>query len=130
MKGGLFLSDKEWAVIEPVLPKGKRRRDGRGRPPKDPRSVFNGIIWILVSGAPWYMLPKDVYPPYQTCHRYFQKWVRAGVMQKLLYNLSVLYRKNYNLSVPSFVDATFVSAKKGGRKLAKPGGARAPRSWH
>lgn len=121
--------DKEWAVIEPVLPRGKKRRDGRGRPPKDPRAVFNGILWILVSGAPWYMLPKEVYPPYQTCHRYFQKWVKAGVMQKLLSALSLHYRKRFQVPPLSFVDATFISAKKGAKKWAKPDGARVPRSW-
>lgn len=113
MKGGLFLSDKEWAVIEPVLPKAKKRTDGKGRPRKDPRAVLNGIIWILFSGAPWYMLPKYIYPPYQTCHRYFQRWVRAGVMQKLLRQLSLHYRKKQGTSTISFIDASFVSAKKG-----------------
>ena len=32
----------------------------------------NSILWILRTGAPW----KDLsprYPPYQTCHRWFQK---------------------------------------------------------
>jgi|SRR5687768_2552564 len=113
MKGGLFLCDEEWAVIEPVLPKTKKRKDGKGRPRKDPRAVLCGIIWVLFSGAPWYMLPKGMYPPYQTCHRYFQRWVRAGVMQKLLYRLSVHYRKKQGVPPLSFIDASFVSAKKG-----------------
>src|SRR5688572_14658119 len=97
--------------------------------PKIPRTVFNGILWILVSGAPWYMLPRGVYPPYQTCHRYFQRWVRAGVMQKLLYNLSRHARKTCKMPPLSFIDATFIAAKKGVRKWAKPDGERVPRSW-
>jgi transposase len=89
MKGGVYISDREWIVLELLLPKQKRRKDSRGRPPKNPREVLNGIIWILFSGAPWHMLP-DIYPPYQTCHRYFQSWTRKGVMQKMLRALNFL----------------------------------------
>ena len=42
------LTDLEWSVIEPVLP--KRRR---GPKPKKNRRVLNGIFWILRTGAPW-----------------------------------------------------------------------------
>ena len=36
-----------------------------------------GILWVLGTGAQWRELPKK-YPPYQTCHRRFQQWVREG----------------------------------------------------
>jgi transposase len=112
MKGGLYLSDREWTVLEPLLPKVKRRKDGRGRPPKDPREVLNGIIWILFSGAPWHMLP-DGYPPYQTCHRYFQGWTRKGVMQRMLGTLSAYHASKRKQREISFIDASFSPAKKG-----------------
>ena len=35
--------------------------------------MFNGILWILRTGAPWADLP-DRYPSYQTCHRRFEQW--------------------------------------------------------
>ncbi|WP_394346403.1 transposase [Pseudocnuella soli] len=54
-------------VLEPFVPKAKRRRDGKGRPRRNPREVMNAIVWILFSGSPWYLLPKK-YPLYQTCH--------------------------------------------------------------
>ena len=56
------LTDAQWAVLEPLLPKPRRRPDGRGRPWRDPRDVLNGILWILKTGAPWHDLP-DRYPP-------------------------------------------------------------------
>jgi transposase len=112
MKGGLYISDREWIVLEPLLPKQKRKRDSRGRPPKNPREVFNGIIWILFSGAPWHMLP-DIYPPYQTCHRYFQSWTRKGVMQKMLRALSFYHAGKQRKKEVNFIDASFASAKKG-----------------
>ena len=52
-----FLTDEQWTRIEPLLPKLKRRK--RGRPPKDNRHVFEGILWILKTGARWRDLPKD-----------------------------------------------------------------------
>src|SRR2546426_873266 len=57
------LTDAQWAVLQPFLhPKPVRKR---GRPWQDARAVFNGILWVLRTGAPWHDLP-DRYPPYQT----------------------------------------------------------------
>ncbi len=113
MKGGVYLSDREWGLLEPLLPKVKRRKDGRGRPPKDPRAVLNGIIWMLFSGAPWHLLPKD-YPPYQTCHRYFQLWVRKGVLQRMLGALSSYQANKRKAKEVEVIDGSFSPAKKGG----------------
>jgi transposase len=41
------LTDKQWAVIEPLLPKSKSKPGARGRPTVNKRDVFNGILWIL-----------------------------------------------------------------------------------
>ncbi|NIW35711.1 MAG: transposase, partial [Gemmatimonadetes bacterium] len=70
---GLDLTDVP--VVGPLIPEPRRRRDGRGRPRRDRREVVNGILWILRTGAQWADLPER-YPPYQTCHRYFQQWCR------------------------------------------------------
>ena len=123
MKGGVYLSDREWMVLEPFIPKAKHRRDGKGRPRRDPREVLNAVIWILVSGSPWYLLPKE-YPPYQTCHRYFQQWVRKGVMRKILRALSLYHAKGRKTKEVDVVDGSFSSAKKGATKSAKQSGAR------
>jgi len=77
------LTNAQWAFIEPLLPKLPKRADGRGRPWRDSRAVLNGILWVLRTGAQWAELPSR-YPPYQTCHRRFQQWRRAGVMDRLL----------------------------------------------
>ncbi|HET7897060.1 MAG TPA: transposase [Flavisolibacter sp.] len=123
MKGGVYLSDREWMVLEGFIPKAKRRRDGKGRPRRDPREVLNGIIWILFSGSPWYLLPKE-YPSYQTCHRYFQLWVRKGVMQKMLGALSLYHASGRKSTDVDVADGSFSSAKKGATKSAKQSGAR------
>lgn len=77
------LTNSQWASIEPMLPKPVRRADGRGRPWREPRGVLNGILWILRTGAPWKDLPPR-YPPYQTCHRRFQAWMRDGTLARVL----------------------------------------------
>jgi transposase len=77
------LTDEQWVLIGPFLPKLARRTDGRGRPWRENRAVLNGILWILRTGAPWADLP-DRSPSYQTCHRRFQQWVRAGVLRGVL----------------------------------------------
>ena len=45
--------------------------------------MLNGILWVLGTGAPWRELPSK-YPSYQTCHRRFQQWVRAGEFEHIL----------------------------------------------
>jgi hypothetical protein len=55
------LTDEQWKTLDPLIPKPRRRRDGRGRPWKSRRSVLNGVQWVLRTGAPWADLP-DRYP--------------------------------------------------------------------
>ncbi len=45
-----LLTDEQWELIEPLLPKPKQRRDKRGRPPTPNRPCFEGILWILKRG--------------------------------------------------------------------------------
>lgn len=123
------LTDTQWAFIEPLLPPLPRRADGRGRPWCDSRAVLNGILWILRTGAQWAELPAP-YPSYQTCHRRFQQWRRAGVMERVVRALvQDLERRGKIDLAECFIDGSFSAAKKGARKSAKPSGARAVRSW-
>ena len=77
------LTDEQWELLEPLIPNPPLRADGRGRPWRDPRDVLNGILWVLRTGAPWRDLPER-YPPYQTCHRRFQRWTEEGVLDEIL----------------------------------------------
>jgi len=77
------LTDAQWAVLHPLLPRPRIRRDRRGRPWRDPRDVLNGILWILRTGAPWADLPVR-YPSPKTCHRRFQHWRADGTLEAVL----------------------------------------------
>jgi transposase len=123
------LTDAHWAIIEPLIPKPRRRKDRRGRPWREPREVLGGILWVLRTGAPWRDLPER-YPAYQTCHRRFQGWCRDGTLKRVLHALAQdLYERGGIDLTECFIDATFAGAKKGALASGRRSGARARRSW-
>ena len=123
------LKDEQWAVLEPLIPKPRRRADGRGRPWRADREVLNGILWVLRTGAPWQDVP-DRYPSPATCHRRFQQWVRSGVFGKILHALAQDLHDRGKLDLTEcFIDATFVGAKKGAFVWARRSAGRAQSSW-
>ena len=81
------LSDAQWEKVAPVIPPLPRRKDNRGRPWNDPRHVLDGILWVLVHHMTWPSLPREEYPPFQTCHRWFQRWMTDGTMQQIVASL-------------------------------------------
>lgn len=87
MARGEELTDGQWALLALLLPEPPRRADGRGRPWRSQREVLNAVLWILRSGARWKDLPAHL-PPYQTCHRRYQAWVRSGALRGVLETLA------------------------------------------
>jgi putative transposase len=66
------LTDEEWAVVEPLLPRPARR----GRPPGvELREVLNAIRYLARAGCGWRMLPHD-FGPWQTIYWWFRRFVR------------------------------------------------------
>jgi len=51
------LTDAQWETLDKLIPEPPRRKDGRGRPWKNPRAVLNGILWVLRTDAPWADIP-------------------------------------------------------------------------
>lgn len=74
--------DELWSRIEPVLQADWRPSPKGGQPPKDWRPMLNGIIHRLRSGCQWNRLPRH-FGPDRTIHRWFQRWCRNGVMEKV-----------------------------------------------
>jgi hypothetical protein len=84
---------------------------------------------VLRTGAPWKDLPPR-YPPHQTCHRWFQSWVRQGVFKQILTELGEdLYRRGAIDIRETFIDGSFTPAKKGVILSALQSVAKGPRSW-
>ncbi len=123
------LTDEQWRAVETILPKDPVRADKRGRPWSDRRTVFNGVLWILRTGAPWQDLPER-YGPHQTVHRRFQSWVRTGVLEQVLLAVAQDLKDRGGLDLSEcFIDGTFAPAKKGGAASGKQNAGKALKSW-
>lgn len=73
------LTDKEWAILEPLLPAVKP--GGRKRS-VEIREVANAIFYLLRTGCSWRYLPLD-FPKWQTVYTYFRDWKNDGTWQKV-----------------------------------------------
>jgi transposase len=79
MVGRGELTDQAWKQIGPLLPPNGRR----GGQWRDHRTVINGILWRLRTGAPWRDVPAR-YGPWTTCHDRFVRWRCDGTWDRLL----------------------------------------------
>lgn len=124
------LTEEQWQLIEPLIPKPRIRKDRKGRPSTDRRQLVQGMMWILKTGARWQDLPRDRFPPYQTVHRHYQEWVKKGLFKKILERLVEHLRKKGKINLAeTFIDASFAEAKKGVKKSAKPSLVRELKLW-
>jgi transposase len=123
-----FVTDEQWAKIEPLLPKRKRSKHG-GRPPADDRECLEGILWVLRSGARWKDLP-DWYPSYPTCWRRLVYWEGEGVLETIWHAfLDELDEQGLINWEQIFVDASFSPAKKGATTWARPNVEKVQSGW-
>lgn len=123
-----LLSEAQWAVLEPLLPVLPPNPRG-GRPWADARKVFEGILWVLRTGARWKDLPAQ-YPSPATCWRRLRDWEEAGVWLALWRAfLATLDARGRLAWEETFADGSFAPAKKGALPSAKPSGARARSGW-
>ena len=122
------VTDAQWAKIEPLLPTPARSPKG-GRKRLANRDVFEGILWVLRSGARWKDLPSG-YPSFSTCWRRLQEWEDAGVWleawRTFLGDLDDQGQLDWH---EVFADGTFAGAKKGGPWSEKPNAARVRSLW-
>ncbi len=104
------LTDEQWAVIEPHLPKRTRKR---GRPRNDDRQTLNGILYVLKTGCAWEDLPPE-YGSDTTCWRRLNEWSQAGTWERIWRAfLSELDAQTKLEWAQAFLDGSFVPAKKG-----------------
>jgi Transposase and inactivated derivatives len=72
------LTDKQWAIIEPMIP---GYTTGRVRE-TNMREVLNAIFYVLVNGCTWKNLPLD-FPAKGTVRDYYHTWRRIGIWDKI-----------------------------------------------
>jgi len=79
-----LISDQLWNIIEPYIPVKPRRKTHPGCKPLSARACFTGILFVLMSGIPWEMLPQEMgCGSGMTCWRRLRDWQAAGVWQKI-----------------------------------------------
>lgn len=77
------LTDDQWALVADLV---EAERKATGRPPKDRRTIVNGIFWILRTGAAWRDLP-DRFGKWQTVYDHFNNWSKDGTFDAILRRL-------------------------------------------
>lgn len=68
------VSDEEWSLIVPYL---TLQRADAGQREHSLREVFNGLRYIVKTGAPWRWMPNDL-PPWAAVYQQTQRWLAAG----------------------------------------------------
>ena len=115
-----WLSEEQWAVIGPHLP---RNQPGARR--VDDRRVISGIVHVLRSGCRWRDCPSD-YGPHTTVYNRFHRWSRRGFWRGML---AALAGAGW-VAETAALDSTYVKAPrsthggKGGPRR-RPSAARA-----
>jgi transposase len=114
-----LLSDDLWEIAEPLLPPIKISPKG-GRPPIGNREALTGILFVLRSGIPWAMLPRELgCGSGMTCWRRLRDWQEAGVWTRLhellLAKLNAADQIDWSRAV---VDSSSIRAVLGGQKPA------------
>ncbi len=121
-----WLSETQWAAIEPLLP------HLGGKPRVDDRRVLSGILHRFREGLRWRALP-DAYGPRTTVFNRFNRWSQRGLWQELFAALVACE----DPPRVAMVDSTSVRAHraaaggKGGTRTRRSGGRAAdgqPRS--
>lgn len=115
-----LIDDALWERIEPLLPQAPRRRwKAMGRPRIPDRAALTGILFVLRSGIPWQMLPKEMgCGSGSTCWRRLVRWQRAGVWRRLHTVLLAELRRRGQLDLArAVVDSASIRALRGGKKL-------------
>jgi len=117
-----LLDDDLWNLIEPILPKPKRRRRRYpGRKPISNRQTLSGVLFVLKTGIGWEYLPLEMgCGSGMTCWRRLRDWQRRGIWTKLhrllLNKLREADKIDWSRAV---VDSMLVRAVFGGRRPAR-----------
>ena len=115
-----LVTDELWEIVEPLLPPEEPKPRG-GRPRVPNRAALTGIVFVLKTGIPWEMLPKEMgCGSGSTCWRRLRDWQEAGVWRRL--HRVLLDRLGEADEIDwerACLDSASVAAKRGARRSAR-----------
>ena len=80
--------DEEWALVAPYL---TLMREDAPQREHELREVFNGLRYVIRTGATWRMMPHDL-PPWEVVYQQGQRWLKAGVFEAIVHDLREILR--------------------------------------
>lgn len=103
------ISPEQWDEIKRAFP---LRKSQYGRPSRSDYEIFNGILWVLFSGASWRDVPER-YGPWKTVYDRYNGWKRNGTLEKVLSLLHLKLDKKGLLDYSKWmIDSTTARAHK------------------
>jgi transposase len=118
------VSDEEWAFVAPYLTLMREDAPQRQYPL---REVFNGLRYIVRSGATWRMMPNDL-PPWEVVYQQTQRWIKAGVFEAMVHDLRAVLRlaegRHEQPSAAIFDSRTLQSSPESGARAGYDGAKR------
>lgn len=110
------LTDKEWRLIEPLLPPRRGRRSLKGD-----RRFISAVYWLTRTGCPWRDLPRR-YGNWKSVYNRFNNWSKRGIWERLFKAVQV----DPNPSVPRDEEASILDGSNVRAHLDAAGGKGGP----
>jgi len=82
------ISDEEWDLVASYLILMTEEAPQRDY---SLREAFNGLCWLVRTGASWRMIPHDL-PPWWVVYQQTQRWIKAGVFEAMVHDLCIFLR--------------------------------------
>jgi transposase len=110
------LPEDIWAIFEPILP--PVIWCGNGRKPYPNRECFHALLYVLVAGIAWELLPV-CFPSYKTVQRRLQRWLALDVFHAAWEQLAQRYQRLQGINWDQvLLDGSKKPSKKGAKRPA------------
>src|SRR5690242_4480605 len=118
------VSDDEWNFVAPYLTLMTQDAPQREH---SLREVFNGLRWMVRTGAPWRWMPHD-FPPWEAVYQQTQRWLKAQVFEHIVHDLREILRlaagRKAKPTAAIFDSRTLQSTPESGSRAAYDGAKR------
>ena len=108
--------EEVWTVFEPILPPVVW--SGNGCPPYDNRACLHAVLYVLVTGIGWRMLPAG-FPSYKTVQRRLKIWLAQDAFRRAWQQVTQRYEALQGVNWDEvLLDGSKKPAKKGANTQA------------